>query len=69
LAIKEHASSITYTGVMPKPTDGKWLAFFIEFEFESIENSNMKVTTEANVVPEIYPYDDCTLDACYGSLV
>lgn len=65
---KETPATITYTAAFPKPIVG-WLGFFIQFNFPSVENSVIVVTTEANIVPETYPFEDCTLTGCYGQLV
>lgn len=68
LTVKESTNVLEYTVAFPKPEVG-WLAFFIEFDFDSIEESSMILTTEANIIPETYPFSDCTLESCYGGLV
>lgn len=68
LSKTETSTSIVYRTTFLKPISG-WLAFFIQLSFEGIENSVIEITTEANVIPETYPFDDCTLASCYGKLV
>lgn len=68
LYTNETATMITYRAVFPLPISG-WLAYFIEFNFATIENTEIVVTTEANVIPETYPFPDCTSESCYGTLV
>ena len=68
LKTQETPAQITYKAAFPKPIQG-WLAFFIQFNFPSVEESVIVVTTEANIIPETYPFEDCTLDGCFGKLV
>ncbi len=70
LSVNATATRITYRAAMLKPNPiGGWLGFFIQLSFKSIENSVIQVTTEANIVPETWPFEDCTLDGCRGTLV
>lgn len=63
-------SSITYTYAIERPAaDDVWRGFFLEFAFGYPDKNYLIVTTETNIVPEWYPYPDCTRDACYGKLV
>ena len=41
-----------------------WLGFFIEFQFENMKNTILKLTTETNIIPNIYPFKDCFKEAC-----
>lgn len=68
LLVQNNQTDMVYTAVLPKPASG-WLGFYIQFEFESIEQSTLTVNTEVNVVPETYPYPDCQGKACLGILV
>lgn len=68
LHTQETPASITYKAAFVKPLIG-WTAFFIQFNFPSVEESVIVVTTEANVIPETFPFPDCTLDSCFGKLV
>ena len=41
-----------------------WLGFFIEFQFQNIDNTVLKLTTETNIIPDVYPFKDCFKEAC-----
>lgn len=64
----ETSSTIIYRAAFLKPLAG-WLGFFFQLSFPSVEHSVNVVTTETNIIPESYPFPDCTLDSCYGTLV
>lgn len=64
----ETPSTITYRASLLKPLFG-WIGFFIQLSFPSIENTTIVVTTETNIIPEEFPYGDCTLEGCYGKLL
>lgn len=66
--VYEKKDSITYEIAFPKPTDG-WFGFFLEFSFRNLDNSVNIVTTETNVIPEFFPFEDCFSNECFGSLV
>jgi len=68
LTKNETATTITYRATFPMPVTG-WLAFFIQLNFLTVENNILEITTEANIIPETYPFKDCTLEGCYGTLV
>lgn len=68
ILIEESSGQIKYTMVMPRPTTG-WLGFFLEFSFQGLHGSVNKVTTEINIIPEWYPFEDCTKLSCVGTLV
>ncbi|XP_059147465.1 autocrine proliferation repressor protein A-like isoform X3 [Physella acuta] len=57
-----------YIGEVLKPQVG-WAAFFIQLHFEGVKGSTLEFTTEMNIVPDIFPYSDCSGEACHGSLV
>ena len=60
---------IAYTYAILKPSRN-WIGFFIELSFPSGIGSNyLTVTTETNVIPEYYPYEDCYRESCTGRLV
>jgi hypothetical protein len=61
-------TSITYEAAFVRPATG-WFAFFIQLSFEGLENSVNQVTTETNIIPETYPFEDCYKESCYGKLV
>lgn len=68
LRIKEEKDKINYEAAFLIPFD-HWLGFFIQFTFSGLEDSSLQVTTETNIIPEYYPFEDCTFDSCYGKLV
>lgn len=68
LSQNETSTKINYKAAMLRPITG-WTGFFIQFSFASIDNTVIQVTTETNIVPETYPFEDCTLDSCIGTLV
>jgi hypothetical protein len=43
-----------------------WLGFFIEFEFKGVEGKVLKLSTETNIIPSFYPFDDCYKEKCIG---
>lgn len=52
----------------PAPAAG-WVGFFLQFSFAGVEYSTNVITTETNIIPETYPFEDCTGDSCFGTLV
>lgn len=58
-----------YEVAFRRPTDGRWLGFFLQFSFIGLEYSTNVITTETNIIPETYPFADCSQDSCYGTLV
>jgi hypothetical protein len=46
-----------------------WFAFFIQLHFPGVEDTFLDVTTETNIIPETYPFPDCSGESCYGTLV
>jgi hypothetical protein len=64
----ETSTSITYQTAFAKPLYG-WFAYFLHFTFPGPNDTNLEVVTETNIVPEIYPFPDCTGQDCYGQLV
>lgn len=61
-------SALDYQADMTNPATG-WLAFFIEFTFDGAKNSTLEITTEINIIPDTFPFPDCSGEACYGTLV
>jgi hypothetical protein len=51
------------------PNGGGWFAFFLQFSFTGLEYSTNVITTETNIIPETYPFADCSGESCYGTLV
>lgn len=54
---------------MPIPSDGHWIAAFIQAEFPGREGTTLTLTTETLVVPNTYPVEECRDPDCYGQLV
>jgi PhoPQ-activated pathogenicity-related protein len=66
------------------PEDGKWAAFMIQVTYEKPADFNIEArpgfipiakqgelvfTTEVSIVPDVFPYDDCSGESCAGVLV
>lgn len=68
ILVTENSKSVLYEIAFEKPLN-KWLGFFLQFNFKSIENSVNIVTTETNIVPEFFPHEDCSRETCKGKLV
>ena len=61
----ETDTTIKYEAAFKRSSFG-YLGFFIQFSFE---NSVNEITTETNIIPEYFPFPDCTLEGCIGKLV
>ncbi|KAK7003107.1 autocrine proliferation repressor protein A-like isoform X1 [Biomphalaria glabrata] len=59
---------LQFEGVIAKPSDG-WAAFFLQMKFTGLKGSTLEFTTEVNIVPDVFPFADCSGDSCHGSLV
>ncbi|XP_043924075.1 autocrine proliferation repressor protein A-like [Protopterus annectens] len=57
-----------YKKEFEKPKDG-WLAFFIQVTYRGPEKSVLEFTTEVHIIPDAFPFPDCTGEKCYGTLV
>ena len=58
------------------PANGEFLAFYVTMHFEDGSsneskkiNGSFEFTTGVSVVPDIFPFEDCSGDGCLGSLV
>eukprot|EP00918_Siedleckia_nematoides_P059836 GHVU01130499.1.p1 GENE.GHVU01130499.1~~GHVU01130499.1.p1 ORF type:complete len:457 (-),score=45.84 GHVU01130499.1:53-1360(-) len=51
------------------PSDGTWIGFFITLNFQGPRGRNLQVTTEPNVIPDYFPFLDCSGAACGGDIV
>mmetsp|Transcript_555 Transcript_555/g.976 ORF Transcript_555/g.976 Transcript_555/m.976 type:complete len:513 (+) Transcript_555:47-1585(+) len=63
------------------PSDGTWAAFMVQVTYKEEPEDNVKgfipisrkgelvFTTEVSIVPDVYPYPDCYLESCEGTLV
>jgi len=71
----------TYQTLPPKPKDGHWTGFYIEFEFSGSDMSSgsgdpnplftqdMFLTTPGWTWPNTLPFPDCHGESCGGSVV
>ena len=48
---------------------GFWRGFVMEFFFPGPDNSTYKLTTQAAIIPDTYPFEPCVAEACMKSLV
>ncbi|XP_078691621.1 autocrine proliferation repressor protein A-like isoform X1 [Branchiostoma floridae x Branchiostoma belcheri] len=58
----------TYVAEFDIPPFG-WLAFFIQATFPAPHGTALEFTTEVHIIPETFPFPDCTGAACRGTLV
>ena len=64
----ETDSSIIYEISYPKPLSG-WFGFFFQLSFPGIDGAETIVTSETNIIPETFPFEDCYREGCGGVLV
>jgi len=57
-----------YRATFDNPAQG-YLAFFIKATYTGPEGRVFTFTTEANIIPNNFPYEDCEGLACSGGLV
>jgi len=65
---KKTDDSIIYTAAFVNPLSG-WLGFYFQLTFPGLEDTILEVSSEANIIPDIFPYDDCFQQDCFGKLV
>jgi len=65
----ENLGSGYYRAAFDNPPDGRYLSFFIKMSFEGPEGRTYYFTTEANIIPNTWPYEDCHELGCTGWLV
>ncbi|KAK3579248.1 hypothetical protein CHS0354_033325 [Potamilus streckersoni] len=58
----------TFEVEFENPNEG-WLAFFIQVTFPGLMGSVLEFTTEAMIIPNTFPFDDCHGEQCLGELV
>lgn len=58
----------TYVAELLKPALG-WTCFFIVAEYPGPRGTTVAFTSEANIVPDIFPFPQCKGDGCIGTLV
>ncbi|CAL1541762.1 unnamed protein product [Lymnaea stagnalis] len=71
LWLSQPAQSINatqYVAQIDRPLMG-WAAFFIQVQFPGLRDSTLEFTTEVNIVPDTFPFPDCSESSCYGNLV
>ncbi|XP_077979950.1 autocrine proliferation repressor protein A-like [Glandiceps talaboti] len=61
-------SNTEYNCAFQKPSSG-WIAFFIEATYSGPKGTRLEITTEVNIVPDVFPFPDCHGEGCYGTLV
>eukprot|EP00051_Salpingoeca_urceolata_P020759 m.315662 g.315662 ORF g.315662 m.315662 type:complete len:599 (-) comp19677_c5_seq3:2185-3981(-) len=59
---------MTWTVAFDAPED-RWRAFFIEVEFRGDTELPHIQTTQVNIIPDTFPFPDCSGPACKGTLV
>ncbi len=70
----------TYRAKMDAPSDGRYVAFFIDIKYERPSSfglqglpydkpGQLEFTTEVSVWPNTFPYPDCNGDTCDGKLL
>ncbi|KAI8494776.1 hypothetical protein Bbelb_273810 [Branchiostoma belcheri] len=64
----QHMGNGTYVAEFDIPAVG-WLAFFIQATFPAPHGTALEFTTEVHIIPETFPFPDCTGAACRGTLV
>jgi len=66
---EENESTASYSLIVPIPSDGHWVAAFIQAVFPGREGTTLTLTTETIVLPNTYPVEECYDQECYGELV
>ncbi len=61
-------TSIVYKVAFPRPIYG-WFGFFFQLTFPGLENTVLEVSSQVNIIPETFPFDDCYREGCKGVLV
>ncbi|UJR29021.1 hypothetical protein I4U23_010238 [Adineta vaga] len=62
-------TSVTYTIIVPIPSDGYWYATYIQAGFPGPDATTLTLTTETLILPNTYPFPACKDQDCYGKLV
>ena len=62
------ADYIQYEIAFPKPISG-WFGFFLQLSFPGVDGAESILTTETNIIPETFPFEDCYREGCGGVLV
>ena len=51
------------------PEDGRFLAFYLTLHYKMENGKNLEFSTTVSVVPDVFPFQDCTGQQCLGTLV
>ncbi|XP_048760078.1 autocrine proliferation repressor protein A-like isoform X1 [Ostrea edulis] len=58
----------TFVAAYDNPPEG-WLAFFIQVSFDGVSDARLEFTTEAQIIPDTFPFPECHGSGCRGTLV
>ena len=71
--------SLTWVAHQRPPIDGRWKAFFVDLQFDSIIHKEagwpsgrdgiLEFTTSISIVPDTFPFEECQGAECLGELV
>lgn len=59
----------SYSYTVEKDPDGKWTAFFLRAEFTGDNDWDYIITSEAHIVPDVFPFPECFGEGCKGELL
>ena len=68
IIVNETSDFIYYEASFKYPLSG-WFAYYFQFTFPGLSSNSLQVTTETNIIPNIYPFPDCYREECKGKLV
>jgi PhoPQ-activated pathogenicity-related protein len=60
--------SMVYKAAFARPATG-WLGFFFQATFPGPDNTALEISSEVNIIPEWFPFEDCYKETCFGTLV
>ena len=69
---KQLPSGEWYFTAQPKAPKEGYMAFYLEAKFSRNVTEGprtFRTSTEMNIIPDGYPFEDCTLEDCRGTLV
>ncbi|CAD5119653.1 DgyrCDS8247 [Dimorphilus gyrociliatus] len=59
----------SYSYTVEKDPEGKWTAFFLRAEFTGENDWDYIITSEAHIVPDVFPFPECFGQGCRGELL
>ena len=59
---------ITYEVAYALPKKG-WFGFYFQFNFPASDGGDLILTSETNIIPDTFPFEDCYQQGCQGTLV